>query len=96
MELNTLFYKVRGAIFAVFNELGPGLLESVDETALCYELNNRGLFTKSQVGVPITYKEVQLDLGFKIDLLVEDKIIIEIKSIEALHKVRKKNNSLLF
>jgi len=90
MNLNDLTYKIRGAIFAVHNELGPGLLESVYEAALWYELNTKGLHVKRQLGVPVTYKEIQLELGFRIDILVEESIIIEIKSTEALHNVHKK------
>ena len=90
MELNDLSYKIRGAIFTVHNELGPGLLESVYEAALLYELTSAGLFVSSQVGLPVKYKEVHLELGFRMDLPVEKEVIIEIKSIEALHDVHKK------
>lgn len=90
MDLNTLSYKIRGAIFAVHNELGPGLLESVYEAALLYELTSRGLSTVSQVSLPARYKSIQLELGFRIDLLVENIVIIEIKSIESIHEVHKK------
>lgn len=90
MDINDLSYKVRGAIFTVHNELGPGLLESVYEAALVYELSSQGLFVTSQVGVPVHYKDVQLELGFRMDILVENQVIIEIKSMEALHDVHKK------
>ena len=90
MDINELSYQVRGAIFTVHNELGPGLLESVYEAALVYELSSSGIFVTSQVGVPVKYKEVQLELGFRMDILVENQIIIEVKSIEALHNVHKK------
>lgn len=90
MELNELSYKIRGAIFTVHNELGPGLLESVYEAALFYELASDGLKVASQVGLPVQYKHIQLDLGFRLDLVVEDSIIVEIKSIEAVHDVHKK------
>jgi GxxExxY protein len=89
-EINDLSYKIRGAIFTVHNELGPGLLESVYETSLVYELTLSGLFVQTQVGVPVHYKTVLLDIGFRMDLLVENKIILEIKSIECLHDVHKK------
>lgn len=58
MELNDLSYKIRGAIYAVHNELGPGLLESVYEVALLYELRSLGLYVATQVGVPVYYKSV--------------------------------------
>ncbi len=90
MDINELSYKIRGAIFTVHNELGPGLLESVYEAALVYELTSGAMIVSSQVGVPVHYKDVQLELGFRMDILVENQIIIEIKSIEALHDVHKK------
>lgn len=90
MEINDLTFKIRGAAFIVHNELGPGLLESVYEAALAFELINLGLKVKSQVPLPVQYKNVNLELGFRIDLLVEEKIIIEIKSVEAIHDVHKK------
>lgn len=90
MEMNDLTYKIRGAIFTVYNELGPGLLESVYEAALVYELSSLGLSVSSQVGIPVHYKEVQLELGFRIDILVENQIILEIKSIQNLQDVHKK------
>ena len=90
MELNELTFEIRGAIFTVFNELGPGLLESVYESALVYELKEKGLNVKSQVPVPVIYKGIGLELGFRLDLLVENKVIIEIKSVEFLQNVHKK------
>jgi len=89
-ELNELTYLVRSCLFKVHNELGPGLLESVYETALKFELTQLGLFVESQVPFPAIYKEVRIDLGFRIDILVEKKLLIEIKSIEALHDIHKK------
>ncbi|MFN2440162.1 MAG: GxxExxY protein [Chitinophagaceae bacterium] len=89
-DLNGLTYKIRKAIFAVHNELGPGLLESVYEAALIYELRFMNLSVTSQLGLPVNYKTVQLDLGFRLDILVEDAVIVEIKSIECLHDVHKK------
>ncbi len=89
-DLNELSYKVRGAIFTVHNELGPGLLESVYEAALVYELSSSGLYINSQVAVPVQYKNIYLELGFRMDILVENQIIVEIKSIECLHDVHKK------
>ena len=90
MELNELSYKIRGAIYAVHNELGPGLLESVYEAALMYELTSSGMYVASQIGVPVYYKNVQLEIGYRMDLLVENAVIIEIKSIETLLDVHKK------
>jgi len=90
MELNDITYKIRGAIFTVHNELGPGLLESVYEAALAYELIEQGLEVATQVGLPVTYKNQKLELGFRLDILVNREIIIEIKSVEMLHDVHKK------
>ncbi len=90
MDINDISYKVRGAIYAVHNELGPGLLESVYETALAYELQTMGLNTQIQTGIPVNYKGIKLELGFRADIVVENQIIIEIKSIETLHDVHKK------
>lgn len=89
-ELNQLTYKIRGAIFEVYNELGPGLLESVYEAALLHELQKNGLTVKSQVGLPVVYKDIELELGFRLDILVNDTVIIEIKSVETLHDIHKK------
>lgn len=90
MDINEISYKVRGAIFTVFNELGPGLLESVYEAALTYELTSLGLKVRNQVPVPVIYKEVKLDIGFRLDIIVEEQVIIEIKSVELMHNVHKK------
>ena len=90
MDLNDLTYKIRGAIFKVHSSLGPGLLESVYEAALSYELVQLGLNIVTQVGLPVDYNNVKLELGFRIDIIVEDLVIIEVKSVEVLHDVHKK------
>jgi len=90
MDLNDLTYKIRGAIFEVYNTLGPGLLESVYESALAMELIQSGLKVKTQVPLPVIYKENKLELGFRIDVLVDNTVIIEVKSVEFLHDVHKK------
>lgn len=87
---NDLSYIIRGCIFDVYNELGPGLLESIYEAALVYELREKGLNVKAQVGLPVKYKDTQLDLGYRIDILVEGKVIIELKSIETILDVHHK------
>jgi GxxExxY protein len=89
-NLDELTFKVRGAIFEVFKELGPGLLESVYEAALRFELTSKNIGVQFQLPVPVLYKSLQLDIGFRLDLLVEDKIIIEVKSVESLHDIHKK------
>jgi GxxExxY protein len=87
---NDISYIVRGAIYKVYNAFGPGLLESVYESALKHEIGKSGLLVESQVPVAVIYDEVKLDLGFRLDLLVGEKVILEIKSIEALAPVHYK------
>lgn len=90
MTENEISYIIRGAIFDVYNTLGAGLLESVYVSALEYELTEKSLSVKREVPVPVNYKSVKLDLGFRLDLLVEDKVIIEVKSVENLTEVHHK------
>ncbi len=90
MEINEVTYKIRGAIFEVYNQLGPGLLESVYEAALMKELELVGLKAKNQLALPVSYKNYDIELGFRIDILVENAVIIEIKSVKALEDVHKK------
>ena len=87
MTDNELTYQIRGAIWDVYNDLGPGLLESVYEEALCYELNQRGLKVERQKQVPVIYKGKMLNTDLRLDLMVEDMIIIELKSVEELKPV---------
>ncbi|MCF8350497.1 MAG: GxxExxY protein [Bacteroidales bacterium] len=82
--LNDISYKIIGFAYQVHSELGPGLLESSYEACLRYELLNAGLKTESQKALPVIYKDLKLDSGYRIDLLVEDSVIIEIKSVEAI------------
>ena len=87
MTDNELTYEIRGAIFDVYNELGPGLLESVYEEALVFELEERGLKVERQVEVPIQYKGNELKTPLRLDLLIENKIIVELKSVEEMKPV---------
>jgi GxxExxY protein len=87
---NQISYDVRGAIFKVYNNLGPGLFESVYETALSYEIEKLGYSVKRQVALPFVYEEINFEQGFRIDILVEDKVIIELKSVETLANVHYK------
>jgi len=87
MTDNELTYEIRGAIFDVYNTLGPGLLESVYEEAMVFELQQRGLKVKRQVEVPIYYKGNELKTPLKLDLLVEDQIVVELKSVEEIKPV---------
>ena len=87
MTDNELTYEIRGAIFDVYNELGPGLLESVYEEALVFELEERGLDVVRQVEVPIIYKGNELKTPLRLDLLVNDQVIVELKSVEEMKPV---------
>jgi GxxExxY protein len=87
MTDNEITYEIRGAVYDVYKELGPGLLESVYEEALCFELEKRGLTVERQVQVPIKYKGIVLKTELRLDLLVENQVIIELKSVEELKKV---------
>jgi len=87
MTDNELTYEIRGAIFDVYNELGPGLLESVYEEALAFELNERGLEVARQVEVPVIYKGNELKTHLRLDLLVNNQVIVELKSVEEMKPV---------
>ena len=90
MHENDIGYKVRGACFSVYNELGPGLLESAYEQALCYELKNQGLRVDTQVPIDVSYKGLSIGSGYRLDLLVESKVIVELKSVDRLSEVHHK------
>lgn len=90
MTENDISFKIRGAISKVYKTLGPGLLESVYESALFYELTKIDLKVQRQVAITIPYEEIILDVAFRIDLLVEDKVIIELKSVEDLAPIHYK------
>lgn len=87
MTENQLSYEIRGAIYDVYKALGPGLLESVYEEALAYELKKRGLKVERQKEVPIHYDGQILNTALRLDMLVEDQIIIELKSVKDLQDV---------
>lgn len=76
--------KIIGAAIEVHRRLGPGLLESIYETCLCYELNLSSLKVARQVPIPIFYRDTKLDSGYWIDIIVEDEVIVEIKSVASL------------
>ena len=90
MTENEIAKHVVDAAYQIHTELGPGLLESVYEVALAHELKKRGLKATRQQAVPIRYDSVQFDEGFRADILVEDKVILELKSVESIAKVHKK------
>jgi GxxExxY protein len=87
MELNTITPFIIGCSINVHKELGPGLLESAYLSCLSYELNKAGLHVQQQLGLPLVYKDFQMEVGYRLDLLVEDKVVVEIKSVDALNDV---------
>lgn len=87
MDENKLSYEIIGTAMALHQALGPGLLESAYEAALAFDLRAAGLKVQTQAPMPLVYKDVKLDVGYRIDLLVEDKVVIELKSIEHLAPV---------
>ncbi len=87
LKFEELSDQVIGAAIEVHKALGPGLLESAYEECLCYELSRRGVPFEKQKPIPVTYKEVKLDCGYRIDILVAGKIVVEAKSVEKLLKV---------
>lgn len=84
MHINSLTNQIIKAAMRVHSRLGPGMLESSYEACLIYELRKLGLRVESQVGVPLVYEEVRLELGYRIDLLVENEVVIEIKAQAAV------------
>lgn len=83
-RLNKITERIIGAAIAVHQALGPGLLESAYEACLAFELRQRGLKVEQQKPVPVVYRDVKLDCGYRLDLLVEDCVIVEIKSVDHL------------
>ena len=92
MELieNKIARQIVDAALHVHKTLGPGLLESVYEAVLSHELKKRGFTVEHQVVIPVIYESVEIEVGFRADLVVEDKIIIELKSVDKIHDVHKK------
>ena len=84
---NDLTYQIIGCAYNVHAALGPGLLENAYEACLCYELQQCGLFVEKQKALPLIYNEVNLEIGYRIDLLVERKVVVEIKAIDLLHDI---------
>jgi len=88
MEIeNELATQVIGACIAVHRTLGPGLLESAYKECLFYELFKRGLFVEKEKPLPLVYEEIRMDCGYRLDIVVENKLILEIKAVEALNDV---------
>ena len=90
MTENAIAKEIVDAAFRIHTTLGPGLLESVYDAVLAYELAQRGLRVSRQQPIPVVYGTVRIDMGFRADLIVEEKVIVEIKSVESLAPVHKK------
>ena len=87
MEINQITEKIIGCAIEVHIHLGPGLLESAYEECLAYELQNAGLTVERQKPIPVVYKEIKLECGYRIDILVDNEVIIELKSVEGFNIV---------
>ena len=87
--LNNITYDIIGNSYKVHTALGPGLLESTYEACLAYELKKAGYKVEAQKALPVIYNDVKLEVGYRIDLLVENKVIVELKSVEAINDVHK-------
>ncbi len=87
MTENQVSREIVDAALKVHNQLGPGLLESAYEECLAYELIQRGLYVERQKALPLVYEEIKLEAGYRVDLLIEKKVIVEIKAVETLNDV---------
>ncbi|OFX21759.1 MAG: GxxExxY protein [Bacteroidetes bacterium GWA2_31_9b] len=87
MEINQITERILKCAYTVHTALGPGLLESAYEECLFYELKQEGLIVEKQKPLPLVYKEVKLEIGYRIDLIVENRVIVEIKAVEAFNDV---------
>lgn len=87
MEINQLTEQILKCAYKVHTALGPGLLESAYEECLYYELKMSGLIVEKQKPMPLIYEEVKLDIGYRIDLLVENKVVLEIKAVDAFNDI---------
>jgi GxxExxY protein len=89
MDLNEVSKIVIDAAMRVHTELGPGLLESAYQACLEFELRKRGLAVATQVGLPVVYEGVKVDVGYRLDLIVEDDLVVELKAVDKIHPIHK-------
>jgi GxxExxY protein len=89
-KINQITSSIISSCIEIHRTVGPGLFESVYEEILYYKLNKIGLRVDRQVAIPVYYEEIKMDVGFRADFIIEDEVIVEIKSIEAVHPVHKK------
>jgi GxxExxY protein len=90
MLVNDITGSIIQSAIRVHNELGPGLFESIYEEVLFYELNKKGMFIERQVSIPVIYDNRRMEVGFRADLIVEREVLVEIKSVETISSVHKK------
>ncbi|MBS1752570.1 MAG: GxxExxY protein [Ferruginibacter sp.] len=86
-EINNLTYKIIGSVYKVHSEPGPGLLENAYKVCLYHVLKTEGFFVEKEKAMPLVFETVKLDAGYRLDLLVEDKVVVEIKAVEAFTDV---------
>src|SRR2546427_5600204 len=96
MTENEIAKQIVDVAFKIHTTFGPGLLESVYETIMAYELQKRGLRVRRQQAIPVVYEDVKMDLGFRADLIVEDKVVVEINLWKRLLQYTRSNCSLTF
>lgn len=87
MEINQITQEILDSAYKIHNALGPGLLESAYQACLVYELKKKGLKVEVEKGLPLIYEEVRLECGYRIDILVENRVVIELKTVEAFRGV---------
>ena len=87
MEINQITHEILDSAYKVHTALGPGLLESAYKACLAYELRKKGLKVEEEKPIPVIYEEVKLDYGYRLDLLVEDSVVVELKTVEAFTDV---------
>jgi len=87
MQINQITQEILDSAFKVHTSLGPGLLESAYKACLAYELRKKGLKVEEEKPIPVIYEEVKLDCGYRLDLLVEDAVVVELKTVEAFADV---------
>lgn len=86
-EINNLTYKIIGSVYKIHSKLGPGLLENAYKVCLYHVLKTEGLFVEKEKAMPLVFETVKLDAGYRLDLIVEDKVVVEIKAVEAFNDV---------
>jgi GxxExxY protein len=89
VEINQITHEIIGGGIEVHSAFGPGMLESAYEKCLVYELVQRGLFVESQVVLPLKYKEITIDAGYRLDMRVAQQVIVEVKAVEEVHLIHK-------